>query len=302
MKNFLNLLFCYLCILSFTLVAQASVVPYSEQNQNYVKSILSQNHKMVAKHFNVEGELLLQAQPTIAGATNIQSYFKALFEEFDIEQYERDPSEILDMGEKSAEIGRYSFKLRNAKGEVRVLAGSYLSVWSKAKSSEPKIDIELWNFDHHIEFSHELQFNHVPATIRAFEAHLPINSAASIEMAAYASLIKDSVLLRDGEVLSQLYTNDGVILRNSNPRIEGISDIKHYWQKHAQEIVSLEGLEQRTTKLEQLEKYIIEHAAHIAIWRSGTNSGVNTGKHIRIWERQKDGRIKIRILASAYDK
>lgn len=302
MKKTLKFLFVYLFLLPSTKVAAAAVTQYAEQRQIYIDSILNENVQMVAKHFNETGELLLQGNASILGVANIERYFASLFEQFEITAYNRDMTEILEMGGKTAEIGSYSLSMRNSKGLVRSMEGSYLSIWDMAENSEPKIALELWNFDHQINFSHELQFDDVPSTITAFEAHLPINSPASMELAAYATLIKDSVLMRDGAVLGQFYTQDGVILRNSNPPVVGIKDINHYWKQHASEIASMEGLQQRTTKLEEIGKYIIEHAAHIAIWRSGTYSGVNTGKHIRIWERQGDGRIKTRILASAYDK
>lgn len=73
-------------------------------------------------------------------------------------------------------------------------------------------------------------------------------------------------------------------------------------QTYANQISSMEGLQQRSTKLDEIGNFVIQYSAHIAIWRSGEHSGVNTTKHIRIWERQADGRLKARALASAYDQ
>lgn len=279
-----------------------SQTPFAEQRSDYINGMLTENAQLIIKHYDESAELVLQANPTITGVTNAKFYFEALFREFEVEAYERTVSDILDMGPKKAETGNYSLRIKNPEGVVRTLTGSYLTIWKAPDNNVPKLELDFWNFDHHIDFSNELQFKSVPSTITAFEAHLPITSPASMELAAYGALINETVLVRDGAVLSQFYTHDGVILRNSNPPIIGIENIEKYWLKHAREIASFEGLQQRTVKLEELGKYIIEHSAHIAIWRSGEHSGVNTGKHIRIWVRQPDGRIKTRILASAYDK
>lgn len=274
---------------------------HAAQRERLIENVNAENLEQTISLFAPKAQLMLQTNSTIKGRANIRLYFDAFFEHFDITQYQRNTIETLDLGSKLVEIGTYTLTMKNPQQTVREITGSYLSLWSNDNNKEVKISIELWNFDHPVNFSHELRFKNVPTVTTALEPHLPISSPATLEVSAYASLIKESVLLRDGNVLSQFYTQDGVILRNSSPAIVGKSAIKHYWDKHAVEIASMEGLQQRTLALEAVGKYLIQQSAHIAIWRSGIHSGVNTGKHIRIWERQADGRIKTRILASAYD-
>lgn len=295
---------CWLC---FVLCAVALVVlaeptdKYQPKRLSYINALLQQDTQGITKLFNENGELLVQANPTFKQPTNIAAYFTSLFERFVPLAYTREPFYWLDMADKTAELGHYHLQLRNTKSTVHSIKGSYMTIWNNGLSETPSIDTELWNFDHNVDFVEELKFKNVPSVVTAFEPHLPINSAENIELAAYSALIKDAVLLRDNVILTQLYAPDGIILRNSNSPILGFEDIDAYWQKHAQEIASMEGLQQRTTKIEELGNFLIQHSSHIAVWRSGEYSGVNTGKHIRIWERQQDGRIKVRVLASAYD-
>lgn len=275
----------------------------SEQiTTDYVNGIRNENVDLITKHYTDSTRLMIQANPSIVGQTNAKAYFSALFNEFEISKYTRRMTEVVDMGSHQAEVGNYFMSMKNSKGEQRELVGSYLLLRQVSKSGQNIIMADVWNFNQEIGFSDELSFENVPSVVTALEAHLPINSPVSFELAAYSTLMSESVTLRDPKVLSQFYSENATILPNSKPPINGINNIQTYWDKHINEIVSLEGLLNRTVKIEDLGKFIIQYSAHIAAWRSGQYSGVSTGKHLRIWERQADGRIKTRILISAYDK
>jgi ketosteroid isomerase-like protein len=288
-------------LLSGYATAEQNKITFDIQSESYANAVAREDMQALSEHFLDTSVFLLQAFPSIHTKPHIQQYFTRLFEQNLVTSFSRDPIEVVNMGQKQAEAGQFILDFIDSSGNARRIKGSYLTIWRSFPSSNAKIEVDLWNFDTAVDFKHTFVFDDIPSTVTAYEPHLPISSDASIEIAAYSALIKESVLLRDGHVLSNLYSKDGLIIPNHNPPIKGHDAISTYWNEHILEIPSLEGLQQRTTKLEDLGQYVIQHSSHIVVWRAGQYSGVNTGKHIRIWQRQPSGRLKIRILASAYD-
>lgn len=62
-----------------------------------------------------------------------------------------------------------------------------------------------------------------------------------------------------------------------------------------------EKLDIRNDRIDDLGKYVIEYASHIAVIRNGDYSGVGTGKDIRIWRREAGGSLKIFRHMAMYD-
>ena len=53
--------------------------------------------------------------------------------------------------------------------------------------------------------------------------------------------------------------------------------------------------------IDPLGAFVIDHASHVAIWRNGDASRVNTGKNIRVWRRAPAGGLKMICQAGTYD-
>jgi hypothetical protein len=68
-----------------------------------------------------------------------------------------------------------------------------------------------------------------------------------------------------------------------------------------QHLPVFEKLDMRNDRIEVTGRYVIECASHVANWRNGESSGVNTGKNIRIWRREPDGALRIFLAIGMYD-
>ena len=62
-----------------------------------------------------------------------------------------------------------------------------------------------------------------------------------------------------------------------------------------------EKLDIRNDRIDEFDDVIVEYASHVANWRNGDSSGVNTGKNLRIWRRGPDHGLKIVLQIGSYD-
>jgi len=110
-------------------------------------------------------------------------------------------------------------------------------------------------------------------------------------VAAFNGLMEATVSQHDAKIWSQFYSDDGILFSKGNPLNEGRKAIDEY----------LEKLDIRNDEIDYLGTYVIEYASHVANWRYGESSGVNTGKNIRIWRRGPDGSLKMFRQIGSYD-
>lgn len=267
----------------------------------YSKGMMTEDSQLLAQYYADDIRLMPEANPTILGKTNAQLFFAALFVRFDVTAYQRVQTDVVIMDDHRAEIGNFELKMTNSQGKEYDINGKYMMIW-RLDASEFKLTADIWNFDGWIDHHGELTFRNVPSTVLALEQHLPINTPILFELAAYGVLADHTVPMRDASVLTQFYSDDAIVLPNNRSMIRGLQAIRDYWDVHVNELPGFEKLQSRTNKVEVLGQYVLQYSSHIASWRSGENSGVSTGKHIRIWQRVPQGGLKTRVLISAYDR
>lgn len=242
-------------------------------------------------------------QKTILGKDNTLLYHKAFFERFDVKSYNRNELEILDLGSQVMELGKLSMKIilkRTAKEYE--LIGTYMNIWEESKDGELKLITEAWNYDQwYDEIDQHLRFDAVPAVHMAFQSNVQVNSNVSFELAAYSRLLDATVTQHDANVWSQFYTEDSMLIPNYHPIYHGKKEIDEYIKMHVKELPVFEELDIRNQRIDDLGKYVIGYASHIASWKSGNQSGVGLGKNIKIWRREPDHSLKVFRTIAMYD-
>jgi ketosteroid isomerase-like protein len=105
----------------------------------------------------------------------------------------------------------------------------------------------------------------------------------------------------DANVSSRFFTDDALFIYSANPIYRGRQALDAFFVQHMREMPVFEQLDCRTDRIDDQGAYVIEYASHIAHWRNGESSGVNTGKNLRIWRREKDGSLKMFRQMAMYD-
>ena len=246
--------------------------------------------------------LMPEYHGTIFGREGARQYYGALLERFTISRYERQSMATLNLGERLVEFGRFTQRMvRNDTSEARELEGKYVEVWTRANGGAWQVTTALWNYSKWPEFADELRFPHVPSVRIAMEAHVPVRDGLSFELAALNQLQERAIVEKDHAVWSMFYADDAVILANHGAACEGRSEIDGYLKDHTGGMPVFEKLDIRNDRIDDLGEWVIDYASHVANWRNGDASGVNTGKNLRVWRREPRGGLKMVCQAGTYD-
>jgi ketosteroid isomerase-like protein len=239
---------------------------------------------------------------TVLGRANALSYHQAFSARFSVKAYTRSEIEIIDLSSRVVEVGLFTITLEvKNTGKEYTLAGKYLDVWAESGPAGLSLVTAAWNYDRQVEIADELRFNEVPAVQMAFQAHVPVRDSISFELAALNKLLEVSVSEHDATKWSLFFADDAILLPNQAPLCKGRKAVDEYLAEHVKHLPVFEKLDIRNDRIDDLGDYVIEYATHVANWRNGDSSGVNTGKNIRIWRRAPNGALKLFHQISAYD-
>ncbi|MCF2949426.1 DUF4440 domain-containing protein [Paraglaciecola aquimarina] len=274
----------------------------NQHRTDYTQAMLAENTVALLNQYSTDTRLMPEANPTIFGKENAKHYFDSLFERFDIQSYKKSATDFIPIANKLiAESGAFELTMLNKQGQQKLVSGHYTNLWRKQAKGQWTIDTDIWNFNQWFDFKQELVFKNVPSVVTALGSRISLDNELAIELAAYEVLSKDAVLEGDPRVLIGVYAQDARQYPNYHPPVVGKKAIDDYWRKHIQQLPTFSMLQDRTDKAEEHGDYIIQHASHIAAYRTAEISGVSTGKHLRIWKRNATGRIKTLLSISAYD-
>ncbi|CAA9345322.1 MAG: hypothetical protein AVDCRST_MAG56-8134 [uncultured Cytophagales bacterium] len=269
---------------------------------DYAQSLQRKKPELLAAYYAENVRLMPEFQFTVMGKSNALAYQQAFTDRFDVQQTDRVPLETLDLGTRLAEMGTFTTTLTAKQtGRQYTLRGKYQHLWEKRETGKPLLVTEAWNYSHKVEIADQLKFADVPAVQVAYQAHLPVNSNISFELAAMNRLMEDAFAQHDARIAAQFFADDGAFLYSSNPIYRGRKELDAFFEEHMRQLPVFEKLDCRTDRIDVLEGYVIEYASHIAIIKDGDYSGVGTGKNVRIWRREKDGSLKMFRQMAMYD-
>jgi ketosteroid isomerase-like protein len=269
---------------------------------DYSSGMMNKDPGIISAYYANNIRLMPEFQKTIMGKSNAELYHKAFLSRFDIKKYSRDKIEILDLGTRVVELGSFTMNITlKSTNQQYELKGKYQNIWEKSGDGKLSLITEAWNYSHQVDIYEQLRFAEVPSVNIALEPHLPINSNISFELAALNRLLEVTITQHDAKTWSRFYTDDAMYIYSANPIYEGRKAVDEFLEKHTSGLPIFEKLDIRNDRIDDLGDFVIEYASHVANWKNGESSGVNTGKDIRIWKRGADCSLKIFRSMAMYD-
>ena len=245
--------------------------------------------------------LMPEFQETVKGKANTVLYDQAFVKHFEVQDYDRHETEVIDIGARVIEIGFFTMKLTlKAKQQQELVRGKYIDLWQK-ENEKLLLLTQAWNYDQSLPWENEFHFDEVPSENVALMSHVPIQDNASFELAALNRLIEKTISEHDDKVWVQFYSDDGNFFYSRHAPVAGKKSLTEFLEKHARELPIFEKLDIRNDRIDDLGKFVVEYASHIAIIRAGAFSGVFTGKDLAIWRREPNGSLKIFRHIGMYD-
>lgn len=267
-----------------------------------IQSVLDGNAGPLVAPCTESTRLMTEGLPTVIGTANIDAYYRALFARFTVAAYTREHVQVWNLAPRVAEFGRFTLKLTPKEGgQELTLHGKYLDLWHSDPRGGLRLVVTAWNFDSALPDSNVFRLDSVPSVRMALQPRVPLDSDLNVELAAYGLLMQQALIEHNAALWSRFYADDAVLLPNNAPIAMGHAAIRSYLEAHSRELPTFDALDMRNDRIETVGQYIYEFASHTAHWRNGADSGVSTGKNLRIWRRDPDRGLKMILQMSAYD-
>jgi ketosteroid isomerase-like protein len=245
--------------------------------------------------------LLPAYQKAVLGKTDAATYYQAFLKRFEVSSYERSPIEVVDLGTRILEIGRFTMAMTPQGSQAHTFTGKYMDLWEKSPSGALTLHTAAWNHDEMPKFADQLRFAEVPAVHMALQARVPVTAGIALELAALQKLEQSAIAQHDGKTWALFYADDAIALTNQGTVVSGRKALDEYFEKHAKALPVFEDLDLRTHQIDDLGDYVVEYSSGVVTWRRDEWSGVNLGKGILIWRRTDGGTPQIWRAISMYD-
>jgi ketosteroid isomerase-like protein len=269
---------------------------------DYVGAVLAGTPAGILGYYADDIRLMPEFQKTVMGKGDVAAYHRAFAGRFAVGGYGRRETEVLDLGARVVEHGLFTMRVTvRGTSEAHELTGKYQDVWTRRPDGQLSLITQAWNYAHPTAIEPQLRFAAVPGVDVALRAHVPVNSPISFELAALNRLAEVTIAQHDARVWSQFYADDAVLMYSRQPAFAGRRAIDGFLAAHVKELPVFEALDIRTDRIDDLGRYVIEYASHIAAFRVGDQSGVNTGKNTVIWRREPGGALKMFRSMAMYD-
>jgi len=292
--------FIVLSLCSMQLLGQDIRIQLDQFRRDFVQCQSDHKFERLQNYYDDDLRFMPEFQKTVMGKKNADLYNQAFAKHFDIRNYERRDTEVIDLGERVVEIGFFTATLSPKNKQPIAMRGKYLDLWKK-RNGELSLITQAWNYDLSLPWESEFQLDEVPSENVALRAHVPVKDNISFEITAINSLMENTISQHDGKIWSLVYSDDGSFLYSRTAPIVGRAALDSFLKEHAGGTVVFERLAIRNDRIDDLGKYVIGYASHVAVVRGDNFSGVTTGKDLAIWRREPSGPLKVFRHIAMYD-
>jgi ketosteroid isomerase-like protein len=266
------------------------------------RGFLDGKPEALVEHLADDVRVMPAYQKTILGKRDASVYYRAFLDRFAVVAHTREPIEMVDLGSRVMEIGRFTISLAvKGQTESHTLAGKYMDIWTKSADGKLKLDTAAWNHDQLPKIADQLRFAEVPAVHMALQPRVIVKAGISLEIAALQKLQESVISQHDGKTWALFNADDAIRLANHGQVVSGRKALDEYTVAHAKALPVFEKLELRTDRIDDLGQYVIEYGSGVVVWRVDEYSGVNLGKNIHVWRRNADGALQVWRAISMYD-
>jgi hypothetical protein len=285
-----------------TAVSREHRVALDANRTALVRGYLDGKPDGVTRHLAESVRLLPAYQKTVLGKADVATYHRAFLKRFAVSAYDRQPIEVVDLGARVMENGRFTMTLAvRGSNETHTIKGKYMDLWEKSATGALLLNTAGWNHDEWSKVTDQLRFEEVPSVHVAHQARLPVTKGVGLEIAALQKLQESVIVQHDGKTWALTYADDGILLANHGTVVSGRSALDEYLVEHAKGFPVFEKLDLRTNRIDDLGEYVIEYASAVVNWKVGESSGVSLGKNILVWRRADGGALQIWRGISMYD-
>ena len=258
------------------------------------QSFLNKNITEVIKFYDEDVVYMPEYQATLKGTKQVKDYLMQLMMKRECTAFSKKTMEIFATKNRAVEIGVFSISLRNAnEHNISNLTGKYINVWDIG-NKEVKILSEAYgyftNVDNPSNFTvtsmhHPDENNNLVDTTK--------ESSITFQLKAYNALMEKAVRNRNGDLRADFFTEDAVFMPFADTFKTGMKVLRPYLIGYNSYPVTIDSISIYNIHSENTGNFVIEYPMFYVKWHNTQNSGIGSGKGIRLWRKENDCSLKI---------
>jgi ketosteroid isomerase-like protein len=294
-----------LLLLSLSIFLKSSVIAQLKTDQSFKGKIESKNKQisnaliaakidMLIDNFDDDAVCMPEFQPTMKGKHAIKEYYSEILKRRQIISFDKAISETIQLKNNIAEIGTFTLTYKTSDMPRTALHGKYLNIWVIQQNGDLKLKAESFGYLHAVDnpTSHVVTITKGLTNSASPKQSQRITDLA-FQLKALNTLMEKCVQTRDGNLRADFFTDDAIFMPFADSAKVGMTSIRKHLIAYNSYPVKIDSINIYNEYFEDCDEYVVEYPKFYVKWRTSENSGVGSGKGIRIWRREKNCSLKL---------
>lgn len=263
-------------------------------NKQISKAFIDKKVETIINHFDKDAFCMPEFQPTMKGIDAIKEYYTEIVNRRQITSFNKTILETIQLKNNIVEIGTFTTTYQNIEGQKSTLNGKYFNIWTLKINGDLKLKAESFGYLHSIDNPtlHLVKISKEYSGYKFPQQSKTTNDLA-FQLKALNTLMEKSVQTRDGNLRADFFTDDAIFMPFADSSKVGIKSIRTHLIAYNSYPVKIDTINIYNEYFEACNNYVIEYPRFHVKWHTSDNSGVGSGKGIRIWKREKNCSLKI---------
>jgi ketosteroid isomerase-like protein len=241
-------------------------------------------------------------QPALFGADQIAAYHHVLNARRNVKRYVPVTTEVFDLGGTFLEIGTFTIGWQTATGSLEEERGKFVNVWAEEPDRSLRLKADVWGYFRPLADPSQF-FVDIPERLPP-ERRLSAGEQRLAALLATRNVRNaEAVRTNDAEAKIADYSDDAVIMPFADTTKSGIEEIRPYLIAYtdAGRGVSFDAVHVWNIGFEDFGDYVIEYPKFRVDSSTAEWSAVVKGGGLRLWQRQRDGSLKLHRQIGTHD-
>jgi ketosteroid isomerase-like protein len=264
------------------------------KNKQITEAFIDNKMEKIMIHFDKDAICMPEFQSTMKGKDAIKEYYAEILKRRQTTFFNKTILETIQLKNNIVEIGTFTTDYQNIEGQKTTLKGKYLNIWILQPNGDLKLKAESFGYLHSIEnpSAHLVKISKEHSTYK-FPEQLKTTSHLAFQLKALNTLMEKSVQTRDGNLRANFFTNDAIFMPFADSSKVGIKSIREHLIAYNSYPVTIDTISIYNEYFEDCDNFVIEYPRFYVKWYTSDNSGIGSGKGIRIWKREKNCSLKL---------
>lgn len=269
----------------------------------YVRSMVREQAEQIITMYGPQSRVMPEYQETGIGPAAAEAYYAAYFDRFDVQSFEKTVVETMDFEKIIVEIGTFEIEQQErSTSKQHRWAGAYFDVWERDARGQMTLVSQAWNYDEAYDRLRELAHFEVDQSTPAQRLPgIPIKDRRMYEVRALREMGRRTMMSGQPHLSPLIYADDAMYSPHDAPMMWGIGNIRSFLKDYSAFWPPFEFVDTSTDRIDFLGDHIVEHMSYNLRWIGEDQTGVSTGKGIRVWKRSDEGLLQSYRQISMHD-